>query len=352
MPRSARSAHPSPATPVARVARRPPQRPTAAAAGQPRTPAQLPAFALYGEADRSPAADALHCESIAARSGLHGWEIRPHRHAVLAQLLWVRRGQVWAQMDGRSQQLQGPALLTVPPLAAHGFRFSPDVDGHVFTVQQRHLQALLQPFPGLAAVLAPLRAWALAGAERTQQAAELQAAAMALRDELQGQARWRQAALDGALLRLLVAVARAAPVAVVDAPAVGAGPGLAPGTASSAQPQAAPPAERALAHVHRLQALVEQRFREQPTVQALAQAVGITATQLNRVCRQVLGCSALAVLHARLLLEAQRELAYTTMPIKQVALDLGFADAAYFSRFFQRAVGVSPVVWRQGQGAT
>jgi AraC family transcriptional activator of pobA len=332
---------------VAKVARRPPLRPKAAAPGQPRTPAQLPAFALYGEADRSPAADALHCESIAARSGLHGWEIRPHRHAVLAQLLWVRRGQVWAQMDGRSQHLQGPALLTVPPLAAHGFRFSPDVDGHVFTVQQRHLQALLQPFPGLATVLAPLRGWALAGAARSQHAAELQAAALALRDELQGQARWRQAALDGALLRLLVAVARAAPGVVADMP----GPGVESSAASSARAQPAATAERALAHVHRLQALVEQRFREQPTVQALAQAVGITATQLNRVCRQVLGCSALAVLHARLLLEAQRELAYTTMPIKQVALDLGFADAAYFSRFFQRAVGVGPLAWRQGQGA-
>ena len=308
--------------------------------------ARVPAFALYGEADRSPAADALHCESIAARSGLHGWEIRPHRHAALAQLLWVRRGEVWAQMDGRTQQLTGPALLTVPPLAAHGFRFSPDVDGHVFTVQQRHLQALLQASPGLAAVLAPLRAWALAGPERAAQATELQAAALALRDELQGQARWRQAALDGALLRLLVAVARAAPVEGVAATSAAA-------TATpSAQPaQPAPPAERALAHVRRLQALVEQRFREQPAVDALAAAVGITPTQLNRVCQQVLGCSALAVLHARLLLEAQRELAYTSMPIKQVALDLGFADAAYFSRFFQRAVGQSPSVWRaRGMG--
>jgi AraC family transcriptional activator of pobA len=352
MPRPARFADPSTATPLAQVARRRPARHQAAAPGQPRTPAQLPAFALYGEADRSPVADALHCESIAARSGLHGWEIRPHRHAALAQLLWVKRGQVWAQMDGRSQHLQGPALLTVPPLAAHGFRFSPDVDGHVFTVQQRHLQALLQPFPGLAAVLAPLRGWALDEAAHAAHTTELQAAALALRDELQGQARWRQAALDGALLRLLVAVARAAPVGVADLPGPGAGPGAEPNAASPARPQAAPPAERALAHVHRLQALVEQRFREQPTVQALAQAVGITATQLNRVCRQVLGCSALAVLHARLLLEAQRELAYTTMPIKQVALDLGFADAAYFSRFFQRAVGVGPAAWRQGQGAT
>ena len=34
---------------------------------------------------------------------------------------------------------------------------------------------------------------------------------------------------------------------------------------------------------------------------------------------------------ARLMLEAQRELAYTAMSVKQVAIGLGFADAAYFT---------------------
>ena len=66
----------------------------------------------------------------------------------------------------------------------------------------------------------------------------------------------------------------------------------------------------------------------------LAERIGITPTQLNRVCRQVLGHSALDVLHARLALEAQRDLAYTTMSVKQIGLDLGFDDAAYFTRFF------------------
>ena len=103
---------------------------------------------------------------------------------------------------------------------------------------------------------------------------------------------------------------------------------------------------RALAQVQQLQELVEQRFRTQPSVADLAACIGITPTQLNRVCRKVLGHSALAVLHARLGLEAQRELAYTTLSVKQVALGLGFADAGYFTRFFQRVTGYTPGAWR------
>lgn len=302
---------------MARPAARPPTRPAAG----------LPAYALYGEADQAPAADPLHCESIAERSRLHDWEIRPHRHALLAQVLWVRRGRFEATLDGRVLALAGPALVTVPSMAAHGFRFAPEVDGLVFTVQERHLHALLTRAPGLAQVLLQLRGWSLPRADGRM----LAAAATALRDELRQPSRWRAPALDAALLALFVAVARALPPEA---------------------PQAAAPPERALAHVRRFRALVEAHYREQPALAALAARLGITPTQLNRVCREVLGRPALAVLHTRLLLEAQRELAYTSMSIKQIALGLGFADAAYFARFFRRAAGQTPTAYRlAGRGS-
>lgn len=41
----------------------------------------LPALALCGEAAFADSLDGLHLESIAARSRLHDWDIRPHRHA-------------------------------------------------------------------------------------------------------------------------------------------------------------------------------------------------------------------------------------------------------------------------------
>jgi AraC family transcriptional activator of pobA len=98
--------------------------------------------------------------------------------------------------------------------------------------------------------------------------------------------------------------------------------------------------------VGRYTALVESRYRLQPRVLDLSAELGITSTQLNRLCRSTLGRPALGVLHDRLILEAQRQLAYTRQSVKRIALDLGFTDAGYFSRFFQRHCGLSPSDWR------
>lgn len=293
-------------------------------------PRRVPAYALYGETGPGAWPDRLHAESIAARSRDHGWEIRPHRHEALCQWLVLARGQAWALLDGQARVLHAPAVVTVPALATHGFEFSPDVEGHVITLPEPHLRALLAGHGDLAERLLVLRGWALAGAHAVHGQAVLDAAAR-LRQEAEAQAPWRGAALDAAVLHLAVVLARALP-APVDRLA-----GAAP--------------ERARAHVRRLQALLEAQYRRQPSQAVLAAQLGLTPTQLNRACQQVLGHTALGVLHARLLLQARRELAYTALSIKQVALELGFADAAYFTRFFRRAIGSTPSSWRaQAQG--
>ncbi|MDE2275906.1 MAG: hypothetical protein KGK09_06380, partial [Burkholderiales bacterium] len=138
-------------------------------------PAPLPAYALYGESQADGRPDRLHCESIAERSRLHGWEIRPHRHEALFQLLVIERGSAQAWLDGTALALQGPAAITVPALAAHGFRFAPSIDGVVFTVAEPHLAALLQGHPGLAAAV-----WQLQGAALGPAAPAVLAAARAL----------------------------------------------------------------------------------------------------------------------------------------------------------------------------
>jgi len=285
--------------------------------------ASLPSYALYGEHGRTQATDWLHCETIAERSQRHDWEIRPHRHEALFQILHIQRGTATAWLDGAHTALTGPCVLLAPPLVPHGFRFAPDIDGTVVTVLDTHLARLLAAAPTLAGVLARPQHWAWPVTDAAGGA--LGEAVQALRAEFFGTAPWRDLALDAALLRLAVALSRAAP-------------------AAQAAPVAGP--ARALGHVRRYRALVEAQFRQQPSLAALADTLGITSTQLNRVCHQVLGHSALAVLHARLVLEAQRDLAYTTLSIKQIALGLGFAEAAYFTRFFQRHTGHTPTGWR------
>lgn len=293
-------------------------------ATRPAPPGRLPTFFLYGEQGRSAQTDWLHCESIASRSRLHDWEIRPHRHAALFQILNIRRGRAEVSLDGTSRHVAGPGVLTVPALAPHGFRFTRNIVGTVVTVLEEHVAGLLQREPALAQRL--LRSqWAALTEPAATQVAD---AVAVLHHEYQGTADWRALAIDAALQRLLLVLGRALPA---DAPSAEA---------------AAPNGPRGVAHVQRFRALVEQRFREQPALADCAQALGMSPTQLNRLCQQVLGHSALGVLHGRIALEAQRELTYTTMSVKQIGYGLGFTDAGYFTRFFRRVAGRTPSAWR------
>ena len=285
------------------------------------TTTRLPTYTLYGEADQRPATDWLHCESIAERSRRHQWEIRVHRHATLFQILYIRRGTGTATIDACVSPLRGPCVLTVPALVPHGFRFKPGIDGSVFTVLQGHVEQVLGAAPALPARVLQPRVIALDG----EAAAAVERAAAQLRSEFLGSQAWRALAIDAALCALLVALQRAAP---------------------RHEPQRAERGSRAAMHLQRYRALVDNSFRTQPSLAALAQQLGITPTQLNRVCRELTGRSALALLHARVMLEAQRDLAYTTLSVKQIALALGFGDAGYFTRFFQRLSGRTPTQWR------
>jgi AraC family transcriptional regulator, transcriptional activator of pobA len=50
--------------------------------------------------------------------------------------------------------------------------------------------------------------------------------------------------------------------------------------------------------------------------------------------------------HARILLEAQRQLRYTSAPVSEIAYALGFEDPAYFTRFFSQRTGQAPRAFR------
>ncbi|WP_349745184.1 helix-turn-helix domain-containing protein [Roseateles cavernae] len=283
----------------------------------------LPTYARHGEQDLTLDVDWLHCESIAERSRLHDWEIRPHRHESLFQLFWIEQGGCELSLDGVERSTQGPCIFILPPRTVHGFRFEPTVQGLVITVLDQHTNKLLSAEPRLEKLLRRADVLSLTAAV----AAPLARAAEHLREEFLGTAAWRSLGIDLALMQLLLHCGRL--------------------LALHQLPDSRRPAGRALEHVQRFRALIEQQFRQQPALGSCAARLGISATQLNRVCQQVLACSASSLMQGRVLLEAQRELAYTSMSVKQIAHGLGFADAAYFTRFYQRQTGLSPTEWRQ-----
>ncbi|MGE4337683.1 MAG: helix-turn-helix domain-containing protein [Pigmentiphaga sp.] len=281
----------------------------------PSGPPPIPRYALYGEFAAAEGAERLHCESIPARSRLHQWEIQPHWHAYFLQILYIREGGGVARLEDREQDLKAPCVLVVPAGCVHGFRFLPETDGQVMTAVQASLPAAL-----VGAFAEPVYLGLTPDEPRWRR---LDVLVTTLVEAFGSVDAWRGAALQGALHVVLAQLAAAH--------------GEAPSTGE---------AGRARQHVRRYYRLVEQHFRQHREIGFYAGALGMTSTQLNRVCRAERGLSALAVIQRRLLAEAERELAYTSLSIKEVALELGFQDAAYFSRFFVRQSGRTPTDFR------
>ena len=104
---------------------------------------------------------------------------------------------------------------------------------------------------------------------------------------------------------------------------------------------------RRAVRIERFRAMVDRHFSEHLPVEHYAAALGVSAGQLARLCRESLGMSPLDVINARLMHEAQRELVYSTLAVKQIAGFLGFEDEAYFGRFFKKHAGRTPTAFRE-----
>lgn len=281
---------------------------------------RVPTYSLYGTSSAEPLQDQVHFESIAQRSKLHGWEIQPHLHERFVQILYIHAGGGEALMDGGRQRLRGGSLVTMPPHHVHGFVFTPDTDGIVVTMTESHMRTLLAGVPDAVALFEQARH------DRVRRSESLAEALLLFRAEMETVSAWRGASMSALLTVILIGIAR---------------------RADAVAPAAARASSRPARHFQQFQQLLEADYREQNDVGSYAARVGITPTQLNRICRQLTGHSALQLIHARVMAQAQRDLLFSDLEIKHIALSLGFADAAYFSRFFARQVGQTPTAFRQ-----
>ncbi|WP_324733218.1 helix-turn-helix domain-containing protein [Pseudomonas paeninsulae] len=278
----------------------------------------VPVFKLYGETTTWPTPDLIHCESIPERSHLHGWEIKPHRHSDLVQLLYVQGGSAELEVEGQVIRVDHAALQVVPALCVHGFRFSEDIQGHVLSLAQPlvdQLGATLDSPPLARAACYP------AGSRKRELAALFESISREYSEQEPG----RELMLQSLISALLVWVGRRA---------------LEHGNSEAQLP------DRGREHLQRFTRLLENHYREHRPIEHYAADLGISSAHLNTLCRRLAGQSALQLINQRLLLEAKRCLVYTAMTVNQVADSLGFSEPAYFSRFFKRSTGLTPKTFR------
>ncbi len=273
----------------------------------------IPTFLLYGEEPGEGPTPFAHIETIAARSSLLDWEIGAHRHLHSVQILLVSNGQVTFHCDGRTQELEGPCFMAIPIASVHGFQFRPATTGHVLSLSSVFLtraQGAEDPLLHLLTRGASGRIAPEACARVEWLCAEL----LAIQHD------WR--APSTLFLTLAEALVRS-----LESPA-------------PTEREGPTPADEA--RLSRLRELVELHLTEHRAVDWYADRLGVSAKTLTRLCRRRLDCTPSELIHARLLLEAQRRLCFTNASVVQVAEDLGFSDASYFSRFYRRMSGHRP----------
>jgi AraC family transcriptional activator of pobA len=93
--------------------------------------------------------------------------------------------------------------------------------------------------------------------------------------------------------------------------------------------------------------LVAEHYLTKRQVKEYADLLCITPNHLNKVIKKATGKTALDLIFEMLLMEAQVLLKQTDMNIAEIANYLRFEDTSYFSRFFKKHSGVTPVAYRK-----
>jgi AraC family transcriptional activator of pobA len=277
-----------------------------------RSHSTIQVYNLFGESRDLP--DVVHCETIAARSVLHDWNLAAHRHARLHQILLIDSGGGQATLDGRVYTLKPMHVINVPVGDVHGFSFVPGTQGWVLTIAAEILDETLLASEGLRGVLS--RSAVLRGTPQIRATIKQIFAEFAGRDFGRAHVlRALSATLTGLVARELARDRREDDAADSEL-------------------------------FRRFETLIEQHHLQRWSVSDYAGALSITPTHLNRVTRAATGDTASHLILNRMIREARRNLVYTNLPVSTIAYALGFDDPAYFSRIYAAATGLSPRAFR------
>lgn len=288
------------------------------------TMSEIPSYRLYRERSGESGDFWLHCETIPERTRLHNWEISVHRHAALFQVFSLTAGRGELAGGAELRGFTAPCALFIPPGAAHGFRFSRDVDGSVITALADRLASLAAADRAIEAYAQETRITPLDPAR--PDAARAAESVARIHREISGRgAPGRAMLLEAMMTETLVFLARAG------ARHEGGGDHA---------------ATRDGRRIEELETLIGAHFREHRPVGFYAASIGVSPAHLNRIARAHTGASVQELVARRMVEAARRDLVFTPTPIQAIAFSLGFQDPAYFNRFFRRMTGTTPGTYR------
>lgn len=103
--------------------------------------------------------------------------------------------------------------------------------------------------------------------------------------------------------------------------------------------------------IGRCQEWIAEHYRERAPVNAMIALSGLPERSFKRRFLQATGLSPLQYVHTLRIEEAKQLLESGDEPVERIADEVGYEDAGFFSRLFQRNVGLTPAQYRRRFGA-
>ncbi|CAG9001331.1 MAG: HTH-type transcriptional activator RhaR [Candidatus Celerinatantimonas neptuna] len=283
----------------------------------------IPKFYLYGDIEDNFNDEVIHIESISDRSKKECWEIRPHIHKNLCQIIIIINGNVSALLDNERFNTRSESVIIIPSGVIHSFVFFPDTQGYVLTIDEKLANRLSDSKAKQYLTFVTKRQSVLSFKSDSQYFLPLRTYFKHLYNEFNTRHTTKCFSMEWMTKLILMTIYREMEneyniqnIQVVDNT------------------------------FDEFSNLIESHYQSQWPVSKYSEVLGVSISTLNRLCRREKGNTAKQLINERLLIEAIRYLTYSQYRIEQIAYKLGFEDPAYFSRFFKLKSGISPKNYR------
>ena len=99
-----------------------------------------------------------------------------------------------------------------------------------------------------------------------------------------------------------------------------------------------------LLHIYEL---IEKHYKDENSTDFYAKNLGMSIQHLNRILKTSSGKTLAQLLRERRVLEAKRELVFTSKTIDFISESLGFFDTSNFTKYFKNITNISPSKFRE-----
>jgi len=99
--------------------------------------------------------------------------------------------------------------------------------------------------------------------------------------------------------------------------------------------------------VQQLKNYIENNFRSLHSTKDYAALLHMTPNALTKLVKATSNKTPSALIAERIIIEAKRELYLSDKSVEEIALELGYDDPFYFSRFFKKQTNISPSIYRK-----